>query len=197
MYAVHRSRFETHQKLSLARPPLCTARTRVSMSKACPLPVSLVRQYTSIRFLSPVQNPWQPGDWRAEDLVFLSIAFHTIPYACITQPRHQHTAHTKRGPQSADRTSMHGTRKQKPVARRTGHRSSAPCAPGPDGRPIPMTCRLLAGGGSAPSRGTARKHPADPQEPHGRRALTPLPSLDTISYLRKTCLSISSDMVPS
>jgi hypothetical protein len=37
MYAVHRSRFETRQKLSLARPPLCTARTRVRM-RSLPLP---------------------------------------------------------------------------------------------------------------------------------------------------------------
>ena len=100
-----------------------------------PLPCLTRAAIHASQFLATrTEFPGSQETARAEDLVFLSIAFHTIPYACITKPTRQHTAHTQTGSQSAARKSMHGARQHSKSPHGQGTEPRAPRAQGQSGR---------------------------------------------------------------
>jgi hypothetical protein len=116
MYAVHRSRFETRRKLSLARPPLCTARTRVRM-RSLPLPCLARAAIPASQFLATRTESLAARRRRGQrtwsSCRSLSIRFRTPAF---TRPTGEHGEHTKKGSQSAARTSMHVARQHKSPA---------------------------------------------------------------------------------
>lgn len=138
------------------------------------------------RITPPCRHRALQHEARAEHLVFLSIAFHTIPYACrATDTIAQHPPHTQPTATTVSGAHAHARRHARtPAAGRTGKRCAAPpCPPHTFLRPglrltsaaprAPRARPAAPAKGSAPEPDAARTRPRGPQGTHRRGGHSP------------------------